>query len=541
MSSFEIFNTNLQSKDSYHLEGFASNIHPTLATSWVRSSHYNINPYIESAPVKSQFTLNELEQLLLDSSLPYLKYFANIPGQSEFLLALSNKDGVLIQVEERPKFSKLAARHNFVAGAEWTEKTVGTNAVGTAIEERNNIYLSGLDHYSFGFSPYACAASPIFNLNNGEVLGVLDITGIGNELHFHSFGLVVAIARLIEKEINHQMGILQGNSMLGFNKFQPYRSGNGITIKCQNTTVEITGENSNFRSAFRDAEKAAKTNLSMLLTGETGTGKEVLARYIHYNSNRAQGPFIAVNCAAIPKDLVGSELFGYIDGAFTGASRRGQPGRFEQANGGTLFLDEIADAPMPVQVGLLRILEEKVSYRLGAAQGKPIDVRVLTATSQDLNTLIGKGLFREDLYYRLTGVIIDLPSLRERGQDIILLAEYFLNKCSTASFKNYVLEPNLKQIMLEYNWPGNIRELRNVVERMAALTESESLTSELFFRCIHSRKPFRLRKDSDKEVLICTLKQARGNITRVAEMLGIDRTTVYRRMKKYGLVNKEVL
>ena len=242
------------------------------------------------------------------------------------------------------------------------------------------------------------------------------------------------------------------------------------------------------------------------------------------------------------KDLVSSELFGYIDGAFTGASRRGYSGRFEQADGGTLFLDEIGDASYEVQVGLLRVLEEKTILRLGSGRSTPVDVRVLAATSLDLTALINKGLFREDLYYRLAGLIIDIPALRDRGQDIVLLADYFLEKHKNTTVQNLVFDPKLKQSMLEYHWPGNIRELRNIVERMVALTESEILTRNLFIKCLQRRgERIKVAETSDKEILINAIKQAKGNITRVSEFLAIDRTTVYRRMKKFGLKSKNVI
>lgn len=545
MKLFEVFNTDPSVKDGFHMNGLiASNLHPILANSWHRSRQFNINSNIDAAPVRTQFCLSELDQLLLEVSLPYFKYFSDFFSKYESIIALSNKDGVIIHTEIPTlyrKLTKLAEKHNFMIGADWAEKSVGTNSIGTAIAERKNIFLIGAEHFSYGWDPYTCAASPFFSHINGDVLGVVDITGLNNKLNPHALGLVAAITSLIEKEINQRMINLQNtirqNSEKKIHSSQPI-----ISLKCNNAVLEIAGENPLFQSALKDVEKTTKTNLSVLLTGETGTGKEILARYIHYSSNRAKGPFVAVNCAAIPKELVGSELFGYADGAFTGASRRGYSGRFEQADGGTLFLDEIGDAPYEVQVGLLRVLEENTIYRLGSGRGNPINVRVLAATSQDLLTLINKDLFREDLYYRLAGVIIDIPPLRERGEDIILLAEYFLDKyCNTIS-KNYVLEPKLKQSMLEYNWPGNIRELRNIVQRMAVLADSEILTRDLFFKCLKRRsETYVMPESADKELLMNAIKQAKGNITKVAEILGIDRTTVYRRMKKFGLRSKNVV
>lgn len=538
MNLFDVFNTDPSIKNIFHTDGLInSNIHPILAKSWCRSKQHNINPCIDAAPLSSQFRLCELDQILIDASLPYFKYFRDILSNCEYSIVLSNKDGVIIHFEtsRSRKLKKLAEKHNFAIGADWTEEAVGTNSIGTAIIERKNILLAGSDHFSFAWDPFTCAASPIFSHINGELLGVVNITGFKGKFNSHSIGLVAAIAALIEKELDQNLQ----NKNRKDNQKKNYTTQPIITIKYNDTNLEIAGENSLFCSALKDAEKMAKTNISVLLTGETGTGKEVFARYIHYCSNRAKGAFVAVNCAAIPKELVGSELFGYMDGAFTGASRGGYTGRFQQADGGTLFLDEIGDAPYEVQVSLLRVLDEKTIYRLGSGQGTPVNVRVLAATSQDLTTLIKKGLFREDLYYRLAGVIVEIPALRERGEDILLLAEYFLNKFSN-HLKNYILEPKLKQSMLDYKWPGNIRELRNIVERMAVLTESDALTRDLFFKSIKRQGETCIAESPDKELLIKAVKQAKGNITKVAEILDIDRTTVYRRIKKFGLQAKIV-
>lgn len=540
MSAFVVFNTDPATRDLFEPEKLIpANGHSGLIKSWLRSFKYQVDARISSAPSIQLNGFSDLDKLLLDVAKPYFKYFASLLVHSQAILTLSNANSIIIHQERYPqnrKINQTQDKHNFMVGADWSEKNVGTNSISMALEEKNNILLNGFDHYSYSFQSYASAGSPIFNLNSGEVLGVVAVTSFHNCLNVHSLGMGAAMARLIEKEL-----IIRLNSLRNGQQSNTGMKTLLFEKKSKNSGMEIVGENNLLRSALRNVEKIANTQLNLFLSGETGTGKEMFARYAHNTSNRAQAPFVAVNCAAIPKELVSSELFGYIDGAFTGASRRGHSGRFEQANRGTIFLDEIGDAPYEVQVGLLRVLEEKKVFRLGSAQGIPVDVRVISATSRDLNSMVKKKTFREDLYYRLTGFIIEIPPLRERGEDIILLAEYFINKYTAETSRNLRLDTKTRQRMLEYDWPGNIRELKNVVERMATLTETELLTQDLFYSCVPWKYEFYNIDDDDpdknpeKDELINAIKEANGNITKVADMLSIARPTVYRRMKKFGM------
>lgn len=541
MTLFPLFNTDSTSREVFNKDGvIASKVHPVLAQSWIRSANYEIDPNIYSAPAIAHFNLNDVEQLLVDIAKPYIKYFTPLLANNETILALCNSNAAIIHVEKFQqcrKMNRAAEKHNFLEGADWREKSIGTNAFGTAIEQKTNLIVIGAEHYALNLKNYSCAASPIFNLSNGEIFGVLDITFFGNKMHQHSIGLVSAMARLIEKDVNSRINGFPRKE----NGEKAYFSVPNISFKSNNVNIEMVGQSPVFNSALKIANKTAATHLNVFLNGETGSGKEVFARYIHYNSNRNQGPFVAVNCAAIPKELVASELFGYSDGAFTGAAKQGRSGRFEQANGGTIFLDEIGDAPYEVQVGLLRVLEEKTVNRIGSERGIPVDVRVLSATSRDLGSLVNQGLFREDLYYRLSGVIVEIPALRERDQDIILLAEHFLNRFKAGTLRDFYLNPELKQLMLEYDWPGNIRELRNLVERMAALSDTEELTKELMLKCMPRKGELRyLPENPEKNELVDALKAAKGKISRTAELLAVDRATVYRRMRKYGLEPKRI-
>lgn len=296
------------------------------------------------------------------------------------------------------------------------------------------------------------------------------------------------------------------------------------------------------KSVFNRAERAAQTNANVLIQGESGTGKEIVARFIHQYSPRGEGPFVAINCAAIPATLIESELFGYADGAFTGARRGGQPGKFEIAQGGTIFLDEIGDMPHNVQASLLRVLQEREVVRIGDNRPRKIDVRVVAATNKNLTGRIEEGDFRLDLYYRLKVVTIELPPLRERLEDIYDLVPFFIKKICRSSDKYPVgVTEDVYNHLLTYDWPGNVRELENCIESMLAMTESSFLTADDLPEEIAVRND-RLSDDGEnlmdrqmRQAIIKALSQTNGKIAPAARVLGIGRTTLYRKMEEYGL------
>src|SRR6202030_3745685 len=239
---------------------------------------------------------------------------------------------------------------------------------------------------------------------------------------------------------------------------------------------DIVGSSEALRKVLRQVTKLASSDSTVLILGETGTGKELIARSIHKRSNRADRAFIGVNCAAIPQSLIASELFGHEKGAFTGATQR-RLGRFESANGGTLFLDEVGDLPPEIQVALLRVLQEREIERVGSSKAIPIDVRVVAATHRDLNALVAEGKFREDVLYRLNVVPIDVPPLRERAADIPLLVEYFIDRFSKKAGKKFrTIDKKSLKLLQAYDWPGNIRELQNVIERAVILWDGDTFS-----------------------------------------------------------------
>jgi transcriptional regulator with GAF, ATPase, and Fis domain len=296
--------------------------------------------------------------------------------------------------------------------------------------------------------------------------------------------------------------------------------------------------------------KVARSESTVLIQGESGTGKELIARFIHFHSRRSQVPFIKVNCAALAEGILESELFGHEKGAFTGSIRQ-RKGRFEIADGGTIFLDEIGDLVPNVQVKLLRVLQEGEVERVGGEQTFRVNVRVLAATNRDLISMVQKGTFREDLYYRLNVIPVQLPTLRKRKEDIPELVQFFLNRLAQENNKKKIsIDKEALQALLDYPWPGNIRELENVLERAVVLCDSDRITlNELPFiqetsPTLEQRKqmmPLRGNLDErlaelEKLLLVEAMQDAKGIKTRAARALGIKTSTLYYKLEKYGLI-----
>jgi transcriptional regulator with GAF, ATPase, and Fis domain len=329
-------------------------------------------------------------------------------------------------------------------------------------------------------------------------------------------------------------------------------------------TKGIIGE-SPAHQVFQILAKVAPTDSTVLVTGESGTGKELLVRALHKNSHRAENPFVPINCGAIPKELLESELFGHEKGAFTHAIKS-RAGRFELATGGTIFLDEIGELDLSLQVKILRVLQEKEFERVGGSKTIKTDIRVVAATNRDLEKEVNRGNFREDLFYRLNVIPLDLPPLRERGEDVILLADYFLSKfCSEKNRPNLELGEETAQILSGYTWPGNIRELENFMERMSILCEGESIDPQDLPEkilndtntSIAEKKPpvqnnnFNwpgirdMQKKSlglkefldaiETSLLKEALDETEGVKNQAAELLGIKRTTLIEKLKKKNL------
>jgi sigma-54 dependent transcriptional regulator, acetoin dehydrogenase operon transcriptional activator AcoR len=331
---------------------------------------------------------------------------------------------------------------------------------------------------------------------------------------------------------------------------------NFVGWKAQFSFENLIGDSKSFRQVIRLARETAKIGSNVLIQGESGTGKELFAQAIHNSSTQYEGPFVAVNCAAIPSGLIESEFFGYEGGAFSGAKKEGKPGRFELAEGGSIFLDEINSLPLDMQAKILRILQNRTVVRLGGKDEIPVHVRVISASNADLWQLVQNGGFREDLFYRINVITINLPPLRERGNDLELLIEYILKQ---KKLSGEIFEPDALQILKCYDWPGNIRELENVLERsyvFALARGADRVQAEDVMnypgieRSLRSGQevgyeteakaafpvPGMNLKENEKQMILHALQASSGNVSAAAQLLDIPRNTLYRKMKRFSII-----
>ncbi|OOP70771.1 sigma 54-interacting transcriptional regulator [Clostridium beijerinckii] len=366
-------------------------------------------------------------------------------------------------------------------------------------------------------------ASRIPIVKNGEIIGVVGKVLFRNVKELNSLYKRISV---IEKEL------------------ATYKSKLREFNKANYSLENIIGESEPIVMAKAIVEKAAHTNSNVLILGESGTGKEIFAHAIHSESNRHEGPFVKVNCAAIPSDLLESELFGYEAGAFTGAKKEGKIGKFEIANEGTIFLDEIGDMPLHMQVKLLRVIQEREVEKVGGVASKKINIRIIAATNRNLERLVEEGKFREDLYYRLNVVTIEIPPLRERGNDIILISNHLIKKLSVDLDKKVKgISKEAEQYLKTYEWKGNVRELENVLERAINIMENseiievKDLPKEITGKKV-SMVPKKLQDilaESEKNAIILALRAADGNKTKAAKILDIGRTSLYEKIEKYKI------
>ena len=308
---------------------------------------------------------------------------------------------------------------------------------------------------------------------------------------------------------------------------------------------DIIGESDAIKETIKLAQIASNGQSNVLIMGETGTGKELLAQSIHNNSPRRDKPFIAVNCEALPSSLVESELFGYEEGAFTGAKKGGQPGKFELANGGTIFLDEIGEMPLSIQASLLRVIEDRKIVRIGSSKEKDIDVLIIAATNKDLFEAVKNNTFRADLFYRINVFTLTIPPLRERKEDIKPLVYHFIEKYNSLFFRNVKsITKEALEILESYDWPGNVRELENTIERAIQITNNHMIDVKdlpiYIIQSVDKVKEEIVNKMSSLELkeynaIQEILRATKGNIKLAAERLGISRATIYRKINRYGI------
>ncbi len=581
-------------------------------------------------------------------AFPYLDTLCDFIRGSEFLVILSDEEGYLLYVQGDTKICEIARQNGLVKGGCRSERRLGTNGIGTVIATKQPLQVFAAEHYYEVHTEWACSGAPIF-LPDGRIGGVVCLSGMAQQVNYHTLGMVVAAADAISRQLKLKEAYdelamarqnldviietvptaiflldrslrivtfnaqatklldllpqeLQGRDFLGLLggdilRPQDFRHGiasrnitlergkkNTFSLSAQptgnheyvvqlerlstlhrrvNSIVgndahfsfsDIKGNSPSIQEAIRMAQIAARNDATVLLTGESGTGKELFAQAIHNASDRHDGPFIAVNCGALPKSLIEAELFGYESGSFTGARREGCAGKFELANGGTIFLDEIGDMPFDVQVTLLRVLQNREVQRVGSTKTIRIDVRIITATNQNLEALVSQRAFREDLFYRINVFHIRIPALREREGDVRLLAEYFLQKYAAMLPGNTVkgFSETTISAMEHYSWPGNVRQLENMVERAVYLAASPLITLSEFPQDIHavspssSAEPSGLRDrnlsiwQGERERIEQALSQTHGNVKQAAELLEISRRTLYRKLERYHINYQDI-
>ena len=651
------FNKLFNSKSEFDWEEFLSiktinidQVREVILNSWQRCSKYNVNflsgkgNYCSKEEVESR---KSKEQELIKAAEPFMREIADFVEDSGFVVVLTDQEGFVLKVVGDKETLNKAKDLKFVQGAFWSEDKVGTNAIGTVLEVNQPLQIVGEEHFCKEHHSWTCSAAPIHN-NSGEIIGVLDMSGLCDLAHSHTLGIVVSAVKAIEKHLllnqqntklqmannfsqtvlnsiseglisinqagyitkinNAGLKMLEANkneivgekieevlgSKLGFDEVLQegesyvdeeifiYKNNKRINMtvtleplfnqaegilgavitlkkmkavqKLVNRMVgsqakfnfeDIIGQSAKLKEAKRLAKLASEKFSNILILGDSGTGKELFAQSIHNYSNYSAGPFVSLNCAAIPKSLLESELFGYKSGTFTGAKKNGRPGKFELANSGTLFLDEIGEMSLNMQSSLLRVLEEREVVRIGGAKAIPIDVQVVAATNKDLSLEVKKGNFRKDLFFRLDKFTIDLPPLRERKDDLLLLVDHFLDKLNSNLDRNCISEQVLNRL-LDYHWPGNIRELQSVIDRAVALAEESGriTVQHLPNKLINStnknttqeiKLPVMSLAKTEKLMIKQAVEKAEGNISQAAELLKIGRSTLYRKLKKYDL------
>ncbi len=597
---------------------------------------------------------------LLDIVAPFMDILYEAVANSGFFILLTDKDGYILRAKGDPGAIAASERLNMVIGASMSEKSIGTNAMGTALYEGKPLQVTACEHYIEAYHRWTCSAAPIKS-TEGVVIGTLNLTGDSKLLHPHTLGLVIAAVRAVENQLHvnqtreklnetyhyHKSvlasvssGIitidLQGRiktinpwacSLLNLDKekmvnqsvsglvpiwkdiYQRFERGESFLdseislpgpnnkerydlsaypiydenreiigmvmvikgiqkifnlvnkytgMRAHYTFTDIVGDSPEIKQIMDHAKTISRAPSTVLLMGESGTGKELLAQSIHNASTRRNEAFIAVNCGALPKNLIESELFGYEEGAFTGSKKGGHPGKFELANGGTIFLDEIGEMPLDMQVNLLRVLQEGYVTRVGGTKNVPVDVRVIAATKKNLVEELRKGTFREDLFYRLSVIPLFIPPLRERKQDIKALLNHFMHvKARKLNKPVPQINDQVRAEIMRYHWPGNVRELENFVENLVNFNgissyhvlsaeqgpafiplqqaASESSPPEVEATIGQAPGEAASLEEVEKQAIRESIARHKGNVSRVSRQLGISRTTLYAKMRKYQI------
>ncbi|MCS0049029.1 sigma-54-dependent Fis family transcriptional regulator [Vibrio antiquarius] len=574
-----------------------------LSTSWIRSEQAGLKQRrrpedIRVTPATLQDRRHQLNFLLETVTQFALPLFNQLFAHSDSRLILTDADGVIIGSWGQPKFREKLTEIALSSGACWQEKVKGTNAIGTAIVEAKPVSVIGDQHFIQHHRFISCSANPIFD-HLGHLIGVLDIT---SEQKKHDFSTQVLVQNMVQQVENQLLNLIpQGHIRvdLACEKGLLNSGWQGIIIANEDGQIlahnqvasqllaqqnvigqslddilsiqsdehpfvfktkpltekkvksrSVTASNdlhygdSTVEHCWQQANRVIDKDISLLILGETGVGKNEFVKALHKNSQRKTGPLVSVNCGALPKDLVESELFGYVAGAFTGANSKGYQGKIRQAHKGILFLDEIADLPLEAQSRLLHVLQDKTVLPVGSNQSVQVDTQIIAATHKDIENLVSEGLFRQDLYYRLNGLIIELPRFEERDDKQQLIENIHRRHAESEQ----QLCPHLLSLLLSYSWPGNLRELDSLIKVSALMAQGEE-TLELAHVPTHLSKKLSQAQDvttateptlklraTVEDKLLKTYQANQGNISKTSRMLGVSRNTIYRKLKNLGIL-----
>ncbi|EHU5133490.1 sigma-54-dependent Fis family transcriptional regulator [Vibrio parahaemolyticus] len=574
-----------------------------LSTSWIRSEQAGLKQRrrpedIRVTPATLQDKRHQLNFLLETVTQFALPLFNQLFAHSDSRLILTDADGVIIGSWGQPKFREKLTEIALSSGACWQEKVKGTNAIGTAIIEAKPVSVIGDQHFIQHHRFISCSANPIFD-HLGHLIGVLDIT---SEQKKHDFSTQVLVQNMVQQVENQLLNLIpQGHIRvdLACEKGLLNSGWQGIIIANEDGQIlaqnqvasqllaqqnvigqslehilsiqsadhpfvfktkpltdkkvksrSVTASNdlhygdSTVEHCWQQANRVIDKDISLLILGETGVGKNEFVKALHKNSQRKTGPLVSVNCGALPKDLVESELFGYVAGAFTGANSKGYQGKIRQAHKGILFLDEIADLPLEAQSRLLHVLQDKTVLPVGSNQSVQVDTQIIAATHKDLDSLVSEGLFRQDLYYRLNGLTIELPRFEERDDKQQLIENIHRRHAESEQ----QLCPHLLSLLLSYSWPGNLRELDSLIKVSALMAQGEE-TLDLAHVPTHLSKKLSQAQDvktaaeptlklraTVEDKLLKTYQANQGNISKTSRMLGVSRNTIYRKLKSLGIL-----
>ncbi|MFG6447040.1 sigma-54-dependent Fis family transcriptional regulator [Roseateles sp. BYS180W] len=593
-------------------------------------------------------TVREENRLLYQHASPVMETLHEQIANTHSMVLLTSRSGLILHSLGDADFLERATKVALMPGVDWSERSKGTNAVGTALAEERAVVVHGRDHYLHANQFLTCSCTPILD-PYGKVVGALDVTGDERSYHQHTMALVRMSAQMIENRLFahatqdsmrlyfHARAEFLGTLMEGIAAFTPdgrflcanrsaqFQLGlsnsalrahtfaslfglsvsqlhdglrqaagqplslclhNGVTVVAQvrvrpaKSLVQgwaapgasagaappaaamaqarpalsrlryLNTGDPQLAAVLQKLQRVQGSDIPVMILGETGTGKDLLAQAIHNDSPRAARPFVSINCASIPETLIESELFGYEEGAFTGARRRGAPGRIQQAHGGTLFLDEIGDMLIQLQARLLRVLQERRVTPLGSSKEYEVDVALVCATNKNLKPLMAQGLFREDLYYRLNGLVVRLPALRERTDFDVVVHKILTKLCSGGTPLR--LSPQVLALFHRCRWPGNVRQLHNLLRTAVVMAgagpciDIEHLPDDFFDELqdpdasaapqqTASAEPAREAaagarlQDVALQAMVEALRQCHGNVSQAARLLGVSRNTIYRK------------